>query len=188
MGRVNLINDNLKNIIKDNKQNENINNFDKLYDNELDNSEADKIDNIKNKSQILNINEIKDESKEKVINKEFNIDEEDNDINSLKELEDNSNENLSLFNNVDSIKEVMDYRKKMLEELEHFEEKENSNLGNDRIKNLKDDNKLSESENANNQDSNIIEKALMTRIAEKDEGKKDTKLIKKIKTKKVINN
>ena len=82
----------------------------------------------------------------------------------------------------------MDYWKKMLEELEHLEENENSNLGNDRIKHLKDDNKLSESENADNQDSKIIEKSLMRRIAEKDEGKKYTELIKKIKTKKVIKN
>ena len=71
----------------------------------------------------------------------------------------------------------------MIEESEHFEEQGNSNSGNEKI----NDNK-SENENADNQDLNITNKSLLTRIAEKDEGKKYTKLIKKIKTKKVIKN
>ena len=65
-------NDNLKNIIKGNKKNKNINNFERLYDyisndlseHELDNNESDKINLLNNENQIINKSEIKDESKE----------------------------------------------------------------------------------------------------------------------------
>lgn len=49
---------------------------------------------VNNKSQILIKNEIKDESKKNVINKEFNKDEENEDNDILKKLGDSGNENL----------------------------------------------------------------------------------------------
>ena len=49
--------------------------------------------------------------------------------------------------------------KKMIEELERSDKKENSNLVNERIKDLNDNNKISENKINEGKDSNIITKS-----------------------------
>ena len=178
-------NTNLKKII--NKNFDNINNFYKLFEmfsNEINNDYIDNNENSKNENENTISNSI-----------DYNQNEEDNickdidinanlysDINNELSSEEN-NENISITDNVMSIKEILDFRKEQLNQL--FSSEKNLN----KIENNKDLIEDSNDDNVKNNDiNNDNDNSLLTRIKRKKEGKTFTKLIQKIKSKNIDKN